>query len=105
MFTISTILPNFLFLGPELTSPEHVEELQELGVKRILNIAAECDDDHGLKLKEVFDKYYKIPMRDTVEEENIAQGVREVCDILGTFSFYIFLTSFLIDLYITSINR
>ena len=83
VFTISTILPNFLFLGPELTIPAHVEELQELGVKRILNIAAECDDDHGLKLKEVFDKYYKIPMRDTVEEENIAQGVREVCDILG----------------------
>ena len=83
VFTISTILPNFLFLGPELTTPEHVEELQDLGVKRILNIAAECDDDHGLKLKEVFEKYYKIPMRDTVEEENVAQGVREVCDILG----------------------
>jgi hypothetical protein len=106
MFTISTILPNFLFLGPELTSPEHVEELQELGVKRILNIAAECDDDHGLKLKEVFDKYYKIPMRDTVEEENIAQGVREVCDILGMFffSFYIYLTSFLIDLSLINIR-
>ncbi|PPQ77886.1 hypothetical protein CVT25_015373 [Psilocybe cyanescens] len=83
VFTISTILPNFLFLGPELTTPEHVAELQALGVKRILNIAAECDDDHGLKLREVFDKYYKIPMRDTVEEENIAKGVREVCDILG----------------------
>jgi hypothetical protein len=88
VFAISTILPNFLFLGPELTCPEHVEELQELGVKRILNIAAECDDDHGLKLKEVFDKYNKIPMRDTVEEENIAQGVREVCDILGMCLFY-----------------
>jgi hypothetical protein len=90
MFSISTILPHFLFLGPELTSPEHVEELQELGVKRIINIAAECDDDHGLKLKEVFDKYYKIPMRDTVEEENVAQGVREVCDILGMSLFLIF---------------
>ncbi|KAF8154109.1 hypothetical protein B0H34DRAFT_77308 [Crassisporium funariophilum] len=82
VFTISTILPNFLFLGPELTTPEHVKELQDLGVKRILNIAAECDDDHGLGLREVFDKYYKIPMRDTVEEENIAKGVREVCEIL-----------------------
>ena len=74
-------------------------ELQELGVKRILNIAAECgDDDHGLKLKEVFDKYYKIPMRDTVEEENIARGVREVCDILGMCLFYfLFLDVILID--------
>jgi hypothetical protein len=84
VFSISTILPNFLYLGPELTDPEHVEELQDLGVKRILNIAAECDDDNGLMLKEVFDKYYKIPMRDIVEEENIARGVKEVCEILGT---------------------
>ncbi|KAJ7146011.1 hypothetical protein C8R44DRAFT_690200 [Mycena epipterygia] len=80
-FSISTILPNFLFLGPELTTPAHVAELQALGVRRILNIAAECDDDHGLGLREVF-KYVKIPMRDTVEEENIARGVREVCEIL-----------------------
>jgi hypothetical protein len=26
-FAISTILPHFLFLGPELTNPEHVTEL------------------------------------------------------------------------------
>ena len=82
-FNVSTILPNFLYLGPELTAPEHVEELRELGVKRILNIAAECDDDHGLGLRSVFEKYVKIPMRDTVEEDNIAWGVREVCDVLG----------------------
>ncbi|KAJ7756164.1 hypothetical protein B0H16DRAFT_693693 [Mycena metata] len=80
-FAISTILPNFLFLGPELTTPAHVAELQSLGVRRILNIAAECDDDHGLHLRTVF-KYVKIPMRDTVEEENIARGVRQVCEIL-----------------------
>ncbi|KAJ7248894.1 hypothetical protein B0H12DRAFT_1019895 [Mycena haematopus] len=82
-FAISTILPHFLFLGPELTLPEHVKELQALGVKRILNIAIECDaDDHGLRLREAFERYSKIPMRDTVEEENIARGVREVCEIL-----------------------
>ncbi|KAJ7802237.1 hypothetical protein B0H14DRAFT_2893231, partial [Mycena olivaceomarginata] len=55
-FAISTILPHFLFLGPELTNPEHVTELQALGE---------------------FERYNKIPMRDTVEEENIARGVRE----------------------------
>ncbi len=81
-FTVSTILPNFLYLGPELTTPEHVAELKELGVKRILNIAAECDDDMGLGLKETF-KYYKIPMRDTVEEDGIAKGVREACEFIG----------------------
>jgi len=52
-------------------------------VRRILNIAAECDEnDHGLRLKDAFERYVKIPMRDTVEEENIAKGVREVCEIL-----------------------
>ena len=86
MFTVSTILPNFLFLGPELTSEEHVDELLSLGVKRILNIAAECDDDHGLRLRERFERYIRIPMRDTVEEDNITRGVREVCEILGLFS-------------------
>ena len=86
MFTISTILPGFLFLGPELTEEPHVEQLRALGVKRILNLAMECDaDDHGLQLAERFEKYSKIPTRDTVEEENIVRGVREACDILGTF--------------------
>lgn len=60
-----------------------MEELLGLGVKRILNIAAECDDDNGLRLRERFERYVRIPMRDTVEEDNITQGVREVCDILG----------------------
>ena len=82
-FTISTILPNFLYLGPELTSPEHVDALLSLGVKRIVNIAAECDDDHGLNLRQRFERYTHIPMRDTVEEDNITRGVRDVCAILG----------------------
>jgi hypothetical protein len=87
-FTISAILPNFLYLGPELTVEEHVKELKGLGVKRIINIAAECDDDHGLKLRENFDRYFHIPMRDIVEEENITKGVREACDILGMHSIF-----------------
>lgn len=87
-FTISTILPGFLFLGPELTTPEHVAELQSHGVKRILNIAIECDDDQGLNLREVFEKYIRIPMRDTVEEENVPKCVRQVCDILGEYYWY-----------------
>ena len=88
VFAVSTILPNFLFLGPELTAEDHVQELLTLGVKRILNIAAECDDDQGLRLKKRFG-YTKIPMRDFVEEENIRKGIRNVCDILGDFTFAI----------------
>ena len=83
VFTVSTILPNFLFLGPELTNEDHVQELLALGVRRILNIAAECDDDQGLRLRKRFDSYTKIPMRDFVEEENVRKGIRNVCDILG----------------------
>lgn len=82
VFTVSTILPNFLYLGPELTTPEHVKELRDLGVKRVLNIAAECDDDMGLGLRQAF-RYCKIPMRDTVEEDGIAKGVSEACNFIG----------------------
>ena len=87
-FTVSTILPGFLFLGPELTTEEHVEKLKAHGVKRIVNIAIECDDDHGLHLRERFEKYVHIPMRDTVEEDNITRGVRDVCTILGEWLMY-----------------
>lgn len=87
-FAVSTILPNFLYLGPELTEEAHVEELKRFGVKRILNIAVECDDDKGLRLRERFERYVRIPMRDTVEEDNISKGVREVCEILGAFDFF-----------------
>ncbi|KAI9435522.1 hypothetical protein H4582DRAFT_2100340 [Lactarius indigo] len=87
-FTVSTILPNFLYLGPEITAEEDVRELESLGVRRILNIAAECDDDHGLRLRERFERYVKIPMRDTVEEENIVRGVREACEALDDASLH-----------------
>lgn len=90
-FNVSTILPGFLYLGPELTEQAHVNELLELGVRRILNIAIECnEDDYGLNLARVFERYSKIPMRDVVEEEGVARGVREVCDILGEFFFSIY---------------
>ncbi|WWD16052.1 hypothetical protein CI109_100477 [Kwoniella shandongensis] len=80
-FVVSTILPSFLYLGPEIASEEEVETLRRMGVKRILNVALECDDDSGLGLKEKF-KYYRIPMRDIVEESGVAQGMRESCDFL-----------------------
>ncbi|KAJ4481101.1 protein-tyrosine phosphatase-like protein [Lentinula aciculospora] len=79
-FTISTILPGFLFLGPEPTSWKHVKQLKELGVKRIVNLAAESDDSSPKESG--FEKYYKIAMRDTVEEDGIGRGVRMVCEML-----------------------
>lgn len=97
-FTVSMILPNFLYLGPELTLPEHVEELKSLGIKRILNIAAECDDDHGLNLRENFERYMRIPMRDTVEEDQITRGLKEACEILGRASLRFLLSPFRVEL-------
>jgi len=95
-FNVSTILPNFLYLGPEITTEEHVQELQSLGVRRILNLAVECDDDNGLGLRQRFERYVKIPMRDTVEEENVLLGVREACSIIGTSFLPAFITMCLI---------
>ncbi|TFK48314.1 hypothetical protein OE88DRAFT_1685004 [Heliocybe sulcata] len=82
VFAVSTILPGFLYLGPEPAEPDHVEELKKHGVTRILNIAEECDDNQGLNLRENFERYIRIPMRDTVEEDNITRGVREACQYL-----------------------
>jgi hypothetical protein len=82
-FNVSTILPSFLYLGPEITSQAEIKALQELGIKRILNVAKECDDDQNLGLATAFEKYTKIPMRDTVEETGVNAYMREACDLLG----------------------
>ncbi|WWD10042.1 hypothetical protein V865_008175 [Kwoniella europaea PYCC6329] len=81
-FIVSTILPSFLYLGPEITTAEDVNYLKKLGIKRILNVAIECNDDSNLKLKENFDKYHSIPMRDIVEESGVGRGMRESCGFL-----------------------
>ncbi|WVR05164.1 hypothetical protein IAU60_002176 [Kwoniella sp. DSM 27419] len=80
-FIVSTILPSFLYLGPEITSHDEVDYLSRLGVKRILNVALECNDDADLGLGKRF-KYHRIPMRDIVEESGVGQGMRESCDFL-----------------------
>jgi hypothetical protein len=82
-FVVSTILPNFLYLGPEIASDEDVDTLKRLGVKRILNVAIECNDDEGLRLRERFERYLRVPMRDIVEESNVGKGMRDACEFLG----------------------
>ena len=101
VFSVSTILPGFLFLGPELTLPEHVDELLSLGIKRILNIAIECDDDQGLHLRERFERYVRIPMRDTVEEENVLRNLREACETLGEWASKFVCLSYSLLLYLS----
>lgn len=80
---VSTILPSFLYLGPEILTRDDVDVLQGLGVRRILNVALECDDDEGLGLRKSFERYHRIPMRDAVEESGVGKGIQEACDFLG----------------------
>ena len=82
-FIVSTILPSFLYLGPEISSKEEVEELKRLGIRRILNVAMECEDNQELGLVGEFEKYHKIPMRDIVEETGVNKYMREACDYLS----------------------
>ena len=84
-FIVSTILPSFLYLGPEISSKEEIEELKKMGVKRVLNVAMECEDNQGLGLVKEFEKYHKIPMRDIVEETGVNKYMREACDFLSKF--------------------
>lgn len=83
-FNPSVILPSFLYLGPDIQSESDVQYLFRLGVKRILNVALECDDNQGLSLKERF-KYRKVGMRDIVEENGVGKGMRDACEFLGEF--------------------
>ncbi|GAA5797772.1 hypothetical protein HPULCUR_003167 [Helicostylum pulchrum] len=68
-FVISEIIPNFLYLGPEISTPEQLNGLKSRSIQRILNMAEECDDDVP-GLKDAF-KYHKIAARDTVEMQNV----------------------------------
>lgn len=81
-FVISEIVPGFLFLGPEISTPDQVSKLQSHSIKRILNMAEECDDDVP-GLKQVI-KYSKVAARDTVEMQNLEETLRKAVQIIGT---------------------
>lgn len=81
-FVVSTIIPEFLYLGPEPTKKEDLDELERRGVKQVLNLALECDDADGEMAKR-FDRVWKIPMRDFVEETGVQRSIEEACRILG----------------------
>ncbi|CED82731.1 map kinase phosphatase [Phaffia rhodozyma] len=76
-FVVSTIISSFLYLGPEPSSVQDVEELKKIGVRRVLNMAVECEDGFGMKDK--FEVYRKLGIRDTVEEQVVAQDLNDAC--------------------------
>jgi hypothetical protein len=79
-FKVSVIIPGFLYLGPEPASNEDIEELESVGVKRILNMASECNTHE--RWGDRFEKIATIPMRDSLAETNVQERFQEACTLL-----------------------
>lgn len=79
-FQVSVIIPGFLYLGPEPLREEDVEELESVGIKRILNVATECDTQDRWRGR--FEKIASIPMRDSLAETNVQERFEEACMLL-----------------------
>ncbi|CDH55105.1 hypothetical protein RO3G_00853 [Lichtheimia corymbifera JMRC:FSU:9682] len=81
-FVISEIIPGFLFLGPEISDQEQLNKLLSHSIRRILNMAEECNDDvPGLKDKI---RYFKLKARDTIAMENVEQTLREAVKVIDS---------------------
>ncbi|KAF9425452.1 hypothetical protein BGZ76_003239, partial [Entomortierella beljakovae] len=76
---ISCILPGFLYLGPEILHQHQVDELDRLGVKRIVNMAKECED--ALVCNRQGMEYHKIGVYDHIEAD-VQAGLLEAVDII-----------------------
>jgi hypothetical protein len=86
-FHISEILPGFLYLGPDIGTPSEAEHLSRLGVRRVLNCAAEIEEGGGKHLnlhRGAFGiaKYRKLPIWDHVEARGVQRYVEEACAFL-----------------------
>ncbi|EGG05419.1 uncharacterized protein MELLADRAFT_78123 [Melampsora larici-populina 98AG31] len=88
-FKTSTIIPGFLYLGPEPIESEDYEKLNQMKIKRILNVAIEVEsyksnetDDHPNET-EFIEKYMKISLRDFVEEVGVQDGIDLANKFLG----------------------
>ncbi|KAL9544295.1 hypothetical protein MBANPS3_007701 [Mucor bainieri] len=79
-FVISEIIPHFLYLGPEIVTTDQVSGLRQRSIKRVLNMAEECDDDVP-GLKENF-AYQKIAARDTVEMQNVQGTLKKAVQVI-----------------------
>ncbi|KAI7816783.1 hypothetical protein BC939DRAFT_31283 [Gamsiella multidivaricata] len=77
---ISCILPNFLYLGPEIVNEAQVKELDLLGVKRILNMATECED--ALVSNRQGMEYHKIGVYDNIDAD-VGAGLLRAVDIIA----------------------
>ncbi|GAC98757.1 hypothetical protein PHSY_006351 [Pseudozyma hubeiensis SY62] len=81
-FQVSTILPDFLYLGPDVQTDEAIEQLKAMGVRRILNVACEIEDTGPLRIADRFDRYLKLPMLDSVEAKGVQSSIEQACSFL-----------------------
>ncbi|WAR62748.1 hypothetical protein PtB15_15B335 [Puccinia triticina] len=84
-FKVSTIIPSFLYLGPEPSKETDFAELDRLGIQRILNTALECvDEEELIRTRYPFiRKYFQIPLRDFVEETGVQKGIDQANRVLN----------------------
>ncbi|KAF9112317.1 hypothetical protein BGX27_003636 [Mortierella sp. AM989] len=67
---ISMILDNFLYLGGDLVDEEQILEVERLGIKRVLNMAANCDDLLWVqRAGENNGSYLKVGLLDHVDQD------------------------------------
>ncbi|KAG0033502.1 hypothetical protein BGZ81_008329 [Podila clonocystis] len=75
---VSEILPNFLYLGGELIEEDQLVELESLGVRRVLNMAENCDDELVIA-RWGQQAYLKVGLRDHVNQdlkEGLASAIK-----------------------------
>ena len=85
-FDVSVIIPGFLYLGPEPVRESDAQQLESVGIKRILNMAVECDT-YG-RWNNRFEKIATIPMRDSLAEVGVQDRIREACVLLDDADLY-----------------
>ncbi|KAG0377629.1 hypothetical protein BGX24_005732 [Mortierella sp. AD032] len=79
---VSMILPDFLYLGGELVEEDQMEELEKLGIKRVLNMAVNCDD--GLWVQRYGRSgYLKVGLRDHVDQD-LKDGLDEAIKFIAS---------------------
>ena len=88
-FEVSTIVPGQLYLGSHIQTPADARQLEALGIRAVLNTAAELplsqEDPHSpmsVLHDTLIRDYLHIPMRDVVEAVGVQQQLRDACRFL-----------------------
>ncbi|KAF8952528.1 hypothetical protein BGZ46_003458 [Entomortierella lignicola] len=83
---ISMILDNFLYLGGDLVDEEQIDELERLGIKRVLNMAINCDDLLWIKRAGKDNgSYLKVGLLDHVDQD-LKAGLDIATKFIGSSS-------------------